>query len=292
MGKGRVVGLGLCVVDEVLLVDDLELRGTRTRYADRRRLPGGMMATATLQAAALGSDTHLLSVVGDDADGAYLARALREGGVATRHLIRSGAHPTTLAVVLVERRSGERRFVVADRSRHERGVPAFDLASIRRGAVLMIDGHFAAEAARAAKRARELGVPIVADFADARPSFLELLPLVDHPIVPEEFVEHYGQGDVRATLRALREICAGTPVVTQGARGALALHQGRYRRIRSPRVEVVDTTGAGDAFHGAFAAGLAAGREVLGALELAARAAAHSCGGLGGSSRLLTRRAL
>jgi sugar/nucleoside kinase (ribokinase family) len=131
-------------------------------------------------------------------------------------------------------------------------------------------------------------VPVVADFADARPAFLELLPLVDHPVVPEEFVAHYGRGDARATLRDLAERCSGTPVVTQGARGALALHEGRFRRIPSPRVEVVDTTGAGDAFHGAFAAGLAGGREVLDALGLAARAAAESCRGLGGSSRLLT----
>jgi sulfofructose kinase len=288
MGSQRVVGLGLCVLDEVLLVDDFGLAAPRTRYSERRRLPGGMMANATLQAAALGVETHLLSVLGDDDDGAFLVRALRRSGVVTRRVVRSAAHPTTLAVVLVERGTGERRFLVADRSRHERDVPELDLSPIRRGAVLMIDGHFAGQAARAAQRARERGVPVVADFADARPAFLELLPLVDHPIVPQEFVARFGHGDARETLRALSARCGGTPVVTQGARGALALHAGRFRRIPSPRVEVVDTTGAGDAFHGAFAAGLATGRDVLDALHQAARAGAASCRGLGGSSRLLT----
>ena len=62
-----------------------------------------------------------------------------------------------------------RRFVVADRSRHERDVPDLDLSPIRRGAVLMIDGHFAAQAALAARLARDRGVPEKTRIADPVP---------------------------------------------------------------------------------------------------------------------------
>jgi sugar/nucleoside kinase (ribokinase family) len=117
-----------------------------------------------------------------------------------------------------------------------------------------------------------------------------MLPFVDYPILPEEFGEAWGVGGVRETLRALHARYGATPAITQGRRGVLVLHEGRVRRIRPPRVRVRDTTGAGDVFHGAFAAGLVEGRDVPDALSLAARAAALSCTALGGFGRLMTRK--
>lgn len=283
----RVVGLGLCVRDEVYLVDDFALDRSRTRYRARARMPGGMVTTALAHAAALGCESHLLSLVGDDPDGRAVASELRRLGVSTRRLARDPNRPTTTALVLVQRRTGQRRFVVPDRRALERGAPDFDLAPIRNGAILMIDGHFPAQGLRAARRARECGVPVIADLADARPAYRRLLPFVDYPIVPREFVAALGAGDVRETLRHLQAVSGGTPVVTLGAKGALALHAGRFHRIAAPRVAVVDTTGAGDAFHGAFAAGLAKGDGVLAALAGAARRASESCRHLGGIGALM-----
>ena len=79
------------------------------------------------------------------------------------------------------------------------------------------------------------------------------------------------------------------PVVTQGARGGLWLDGKRPRRYAAERARVVDTTGAGDVFHGAFAAGLCRGLAFEACLELAARAAAGNCAALGGAGRLMTR---
>ncbi len=286
----RVVGLGLCVLDEVLLVDDFGLAEGRTRYRERVRLPGGMVTTALAQAAALGCESHLLSLVGADADGRYIARELRRRGVVTRRLIRCEQRATTMALVLVQHRGGQRRFVVPDRRAIERGVPDFDLTPIRRGAVLLIDGHFPAQTMRCVRRAREHDVPVIADLADARPALRRLLRYADYPIVPLEFVETLGVGGPDETLRYIHNRYRSTPVVTLGAKGALVLHGGRVRRIPSPRVRVVDSTGAGDVFHGAFAAGLLRGRDVLDSLALAARAASASCRALGGMGALMTER--
>ena len=81
-------------------------------------------------------------------------------------------------------------------------------------------------------------------------------------------------------------------MVTLGARGGIYLEGERVRRYRARRVPVVDTTGAGDAFHGAFAAGLCFGLELAAALDLAAHAAALNCSALGGMGRLMTRSEL
>jgi sulfofructose kinase len=247
-----------------------------------------MTATALAQAAALGCEAHLLSVVGDDPEGHALRRALRGLGVRTRRLILSRELPTTFAVVLVDTRSGERRFVVADRRRIEASAPPLDLEPIRAGSCLLVDGHFPVQALRAVRRAREVGATVVGDFHRATPGVRRLLPHVDHPIVAEEFAASRGE-DPRRTLRELAAVCRGTPVVTLGGRGGIYLEGGRVRRFRAFPARVVDTTGAGDALHGAFVAGLAHGLPFAACLELGARAAARACTALGGSAALLQR---
>lgn len=282
----RVVGLGLCVVDHLYLVDGLDLGSGRIRYRERRVASGGMTATALAQAAALDCESHLLSVVGDDPEGRFLRRALRGLGVRTGRLILSKSVPTTVAVVLVDARSGERRFAVADRRRLEARAPALDLAPITAGSTLLVDGHFPAQALRAARRAREVGATVIGDFHRETPAVRRLLPFVDHPIVSLEFAESRG-ADPRRTLRDLAATCRGTPVVTLGRRGGIFLGGGRVRRFRALPARVVDTTGAGDVLHGAVAAGLAHGLPIEAALALGARAAARACEALGGTANLL-----
>jgi len=283
----RIVGLGLAVVDHLYRVTSLDLVETRTRFSERRVSSGGMVCNAAVQAATLGCRTDLLSALGDDSDGRFLVRTLRQAGVGTRGVIRSADLTTTVALVLVEAATGRRRFIVPDRRALEAQAPDFDLARIRRGSILLVDGHFPRQALRAVKRAREIGVPVIADFSRPRRSDRALLPFVDFPVVPEEFAQAYGEGDARRAIDRLRQRFGGVPVVTQGARGGLYWDAGRVRRFAARRVAVRDTTGAGDAFHGAFAAGLCHGMDVPAAIDLAARAAARCCTALGGTTRLL-----
>ena len=120
MAFRRIVGLGLCVIDHLYVVDGLDLARTRTRFSERRVSMGGMVATALAQAASLGCNTHILSVLGDDVEGRALRRSLRAAGIKTGRLVLSSSLPTTVAVILVEQRTGERRFVVPDRRPLER----------------------------------------------------------------------------------------------------------------------------------------------------------------------------
>ena len=288
----RIVGLGLSVVDHLYVVEHLRLNETRLRYGERVVQSGGMTGTALAQAALLGCRAKLLSLHGEDADGRFVRRALRDAGVDTRRVLRSPAARTTVAVVLVERRGGERRFLVPDRRALERRAPSFDLSPVDRRTLLLVDGHFPVQALRAVKRARRLGATVIADLNRPRPESLALLPYVDYPIVPLEFGAGWAGRDPERLLRRLRAESGGTPVVTLGARGGLYLEDGRVRRYRARRVRVVDSTGAGDAFHGAFAAGLYFGLALEAALDLAAHAAALNCTALGGMGRLMTRSEL
>lgn len=289
MGRRRVIGLGLCVVDHVYEVEALDLSSPRTRFLERLVSSGGMVCTAVVQAARLGCNAHLLSVVGNDPEGRFLRRTLAGQGVGTGRLLLAAGIPTTIALVLVAKGSGERRFFVPDRRALERSAPELDLSPIDRRSLLLVDGHFPSQALLAVKRAREVGATVIGDFSRPRPASLALLPYVDYPIVPLEFAEEYGGGDPKRALRSLRDCFGGSPVVTTGRTGGLYLRGGRVRRYRAHRVKVRDTTGAGDAFHGAFAAGLYHGLDFEAAIDLGARAAAVCCTALGGTTRLLGR---
>ena len=255
----KVVGLGLCVIDHVYVVERLDFAETRIRFTQRLVLPGGMIGTAVSQAATLGSEAHLLSMLGDDADGHFVRRSIEEIGVKTERLVVSPDAETTVAVVLVERNSGERRFIVPDRRALERDAPEFDLAAIDSTTTLLVDGHFPEQALRAVAKAREVGASVVGDFHRPSPAVRKLLPYVDFPVVPLEFAELISAGDPQRAMFEMADQYGGTPVVTLGAEGGLYLEEGRMRRFAAHPVAVVDTTGAGDVFHGAFAAGVATG---------------------------------
>jgi sugar/nucleoside kinase (ribokinase family) len=285
----RVVGLGLCVIDHLYLVGEPDASGVRTRFTERLVTPGGMIGTAIAQAGYLGSDAHVLSVVGDDPDGRVIRSALKTHGVKTRRLSLSPESETTVAVVLVAKRGGERRFIVPDRRALERGVPDFDLQPIQPGSVLMVDGHFPDQALRAVRRAREVGARVIGDFNRPTAAVRKLLPFVDYPIVPQEFVDHYSDGDPHRAMGQLAERYGGTPIVTLGARGGLHWEAGTVLPYRAKRVKVVDTTGAGDVFHGTFATALSRSATVREAISLATRAASLCCTALGGTGRLMSQ---
>jgi sulfofructose kinase len=289
MAYDRIVGLGLSVVDHSYLVNGLDAGEVRTRFSERLVAPGGMAGNAMAQAAALGCRAHMLTALGDDEEGRFVRRALRRAGVQTRHVVSTPRIATTVAVVLVDRRSGERRFIVPDRRGLEARAPDFDLSSIGPRTLLLVDGHFPKQALRAVRRAREVGATVIADFYQPRPGIRPMLPHVDHAIVPLEYVEACGYESPRAALHDLARRTRGRPVVTEGRRGGIHLVGRRVRRYRAHRTRVVDTTGAGDAFHGAFAAGLYYGLAFEEALDLAARAAALCCTALGATGRLMTR---
>jgi sugar/nucleoside kinase (ribokinase family) len=276
------------VVDHVYLVDKLDLSSDRMRFSKRLVGTGGMMGTALAQAASLGGSAHALSLLGDDVDGQFVRRSLTALGVKTQLLLLSPDFETTVAVVLVEGKTGERRFIVPDRRALESEAPDFDLTLIDRDATLMVDGHFPHQALRAVRRAREVGASVIGDFHRPSPGVRELLPYVDYPIVPREFAGLFSAGGPQRAVEKLADEYGGTPIVTMGEEGGLYLDQGRVCQYAARRVRAIDTTGAGDVFHGAFAVGLARGLGLVESIDLAVRAASLCCTALGGTGRLMT----
>ena len=123
--------------------------------------------------------------------------------------------------------------------------------------MLIVDCHETAAAAQAARYAREAGIPTVIDVEKVRPGIADLLQHIDAIIAAEAFPsELTGYAEPGRALEAMaREFDAPLVCVTLGAEGSLARCGGREIRTPGFIVDCVDTTGAGDAFRGGFAAG-------------------------------------
>jgi sulfofructose kinase len=288
-----VVGLGQCSLDHVCLVDGLPQFTGKDRILDYTRLPGGQVATALLACTRLGLRSAFLGSVGDDDAAERVLEPLRQAGVDVGGVRVVAGCPTQLAVILLDRASGERTVLWYRDTRLALRLQDLSRASIERARALHLDGGDPEVGIWASKVAREAGIPVILDVDTPVPGTAELLAHVDFPIVSHTFAERFfGSGSPREALRGLVGYGARMAVVTLGEIGAL----GRYgeREIESPayRVPVVDTTGAGDVFHAAFVWALLEGSDAAGCLRAANAAAGMNCRAVGAQGGLPSRVAL
>ncbi len=284
-----VVAIGQNSLDRVSVVDRMPTFGGKVAALDYHELPGGQIATAALACARLGLRTAYVGSVGDDEAGEQVLVPLRKAGIDCSGVTRIPGARTQLAVIVVDRETGERIVLWYRDPRLSMPPQSLDLDRIRAARCLLLDAGDPSTAATAARAAREAGAAVVLDADTLAPGLPELLGQVDFPIVSRSFAEAFGESrTVRGGLDAIAARGARLAVVTLGASGAVA--RAGERVIESPafRVEVVDTTGAGDVFHAAFAWALLAGDDAEGVLRTAGAAAALACRALGAQGGLPT----
>ena len=280
-----VVGFGLNSIDLLTVVAEYPASNTKQRLQRFARLPGGQIATAMAVCARLGWKARYIGSFGDDEFGALSRESLTSVGVNIDAARTVAGASNQFAVVLVDARSGERT-VLWDRHPALAADPN-DVSkdAVTSGRILLVDCHETAAAAQAARYAREAGIPTVVDVEKVRPGVADLLQNIDVIIAAQEFPtaftasEHLG----RALEMIGREFGAPLVCVTLGAEGSLAWCNGREIRTPAFPIDCVDSTGAGDAFRGAFASACLREPEgyVEDALNYANAVAALNCRALG-----------
>lgn len=287
-----VVGFGLNSVDLVAVVAEHPHTNTKQRLQRFARLPGGQMATATAVCAKLGLRARYMGSFGGDELGRLSRESLTQEGVdVTAARVVPGA-ANQFAVILVDARSGDRT-VLWDRDPaltwQPEDVPADAIVS---GRMLVVDCHQTPAATQAARVARAAGIPTVADIEKVRPGIGDLLSHIDAIIMAQEFPSALtGHDDLGRALESIaRDFNASLACVTLGAEGSLAWCRGREIRTPGFQVDCVDSTGAGDAFRGAFAAAclLQPLDDIETVLRFANAVSALNCRALGGRGALPT----
>ncbi|MGH2716509.1 MAG: PfkB family carbohydrate kinase [Thermoleophilaceae bacterium] len=274
-GAPQLLVVGSLNADIVLNVGSLPGPGETVTGGSFRLTSGGKGANQAVAAARAGAAVALVGAVGDDDFRARLIDDLVAEGVDTAGVTTLPGVATGVAAIVVDDR-GENQIAVASGANHELGAGhverAFEALDLSRArcAVFSLEVEDEALVAGAALAAGR-GMTVVVNPAPARPLPSALADL-DPILTPNqgEAAELTGHDDPAVAAEALARgsACAGA-LVTAGARGVFVAAGGRVTRIRPPSVQVRDTTGAGDAFTGVLAAGLARGW----ALERAARQA-------------------
>jgi sugar/nucleoside kinase (ribokinase family) len=288
-----LLGVGQCSIDHVCTVEGLPRLGGKAAMLAYEVLPGGQIATAVLAAARLGLRTAYAGAVGSDAAARIALAPLEAAGVDLESVRAVPGAATRLAVILVDRASGERTVLGHRDPRLHLDPSALSEARIRAARCLLVDADDPDASCAAAAHARRAGIAVIADLDTPGTASEALLPSVDFPLVSRSFAETFGlDGTVRGGLDRLVAGGARMAVATLGEGGCLAREGDR--EIASPgfAIEPRDTTGAGDVFHAAFAAGWLDGLRDAALLRFANAAAALSCRRLGAQGGLPTRAEL
>jgi sugar/nucleoside kinase (ribokinase family) len=275
-----ILGLGCVAVDELLYVPSFPLPDTKTRITRSERQCGGLAATALVAASRLGSKCAYAGTFGEDDLSRFVIAALKREGVDVSQVrIFAGARPIHSVIIVDE--SGRTRTILYDLERALGAQVDWPDASIISAARVLFIDHFGSEGMiRAAQIACSAGIPIVADFeSNIDHRFPELLDFADHLLVSRAFGEKLsGEKDPTVITTWLwAESNPQVVVVTCGADGCWYLSRDfpdRPRHQPSFPVDVVDTTGCGDVFHGAYASALARGRALKERILIASAAAA------------------
>jgi sulfofructose kinase len=275
-----IVGFGENSVDIVLRLPRYPQPGTATsKVAIERRdvRAGGQVATTLATCAAFGLPTRYLGTFGTDADAAIVRNELRRRGVDVSLALEREA-PNRYAVILVDASHGER--VVLWQRDARLLVTASDVRPewIDGATLVHVDASDEDAAVAVAQRARHSGLDVTCDIDRVTPRTRALLAAVTIPILAEHVPAALtGEADTERALRALRLTHPGRIVVTLGSGGAAMLDGDNYVHAAAYAVEVVDSTGAGDVFRGAFIHALQRGDTPEDMLRFANAAAAVSC---------------
>lgn len=278
----RIACVGITVLDRIWYLNDLPKEGGKYVAGDYREVGGGPAATAAVAAAKLGAKVDFIGRVGDDDTGQRLLTELQGFGVNTRYTrVIKGAR-TSQSAVLVDAK-GER--IIANYPSPDLPAGAdwlMDLDFSQWDAVLA-DVRWHDGAKQAFMLARAQGVPTVLD-ADITPQDItELVALSDHAAFSAPGLQRLtGINPAPDALKHAQTLTNGQVYVTQGAQGCLWLDNHALRQLPAFKVDVVDTTGAGDVFHGALALGVAQKSLTEDAVRFASAVAALKCTRPGG----------
>lgn len=250
---------------------------------------GGPAANAALTVARAGSQAAFAGYLGEDLFGDRHLSELHNAGVCTDWVAR-GSAPTPISTILAKP-DGRRSLANYRGGVHYLAETALDF-SYCQPRVILCDGHEPYVTLAQLAWARKHNVPSVLDAGSLHFGTEQLLGKVDHLVASEKFARQFsGESDPAAALESLAQH-APYAVITLGARGLLwARRDGQRGHLPAYAVDAVDTTGAGDVFHGAYAACLAAGRDWENTLNYASAAAALSCTGLGARAAIPDRAA-
>ena len=286
-----ILGLGMSILDSTQVVEAFPAEGGVTRVIRSAMMGGGPVPTALCAASRLGAKAAIIDRIGDDWRGERIRADYERFGVVTSHLMSEPGRRSSLGTVLVREGDGERHLLFDEGDFTPLSVAELPREALAACRLLHLNGRHWPACLEAARLVRESGGRVSFDGGAHRyePHHRELLPLVDLLIVARDYAERFsGTVSRDDQLDALAQWGAGIVGITDGAAGSwfLTREGDRFHQSAFPVGRIVDTTGCGDVFHGAFLAAIVRGQSWADGARTASAAAALSATAPGGRGHL------
>ena len=279
----RIVGIGACVMDTLVTLPHYPTEDTKLRAESSKPAGGGPVATGLVAAAKLGESAGFVGVLSDDAGGRFLQQDFAKYGVDTAAVDVLSGYRSFTSVIWLSRETTTRTCVF------DKGdLPALTLSEKQEKAILsaellMVDGNELAAAEKAAKLAQANGVKVLYDAGGLYDGVERLLPHVDYLIPSREFaLGHTGCSTVEDAAKKLFDTYhPQVVVITCGKDGGYYYDGKEAKTYPIYPAAVVDSNGAGDVFHGAFAAAVVKGFDPEKCCHFSSAVSGLKCTGVG-----------
>ena len=284
-----VVGLGCAAMDVVCLLERYPDRDEKVHALTMERHGGGPVGTALTAVARLGFRASFIGQVGDDFAGRFIVSEFERESIEVHPDAVQTGFGSQVSICLVDKGSGDRTVISKHGGLSETAADDPRIATVSETRILHVDGYDMDAAIAAAKRAKGNGAAVIYDCGSVYDGTEELLKHTDVAVTSGKFARQmFGDAPLEDACRRLRDYGPTYTGVTLGGRGAVGLDGDCFFEVPVFGVEVVDTTGAGDAFHGGLDAAVLLGLDFERAMVLAAAVAALKCTKLGGRAGLPT----
>ena len=273
-----ILCVGRAVWDQLFYVDSLPLMSGKVPATKHREAGGGPAATAAGAIAQLGGNSVLWSRIGDDKTGKNIVKELYKYGVDISEICIIPKAKSPVAAVLVDN-SGERGIAAYIDSNLYQSTTSLSETLPANTKMVLADVRWPEGGYYSFKLAQKLSIPTLLDIEKTdHPKLEELISLATYAVFSQSGLISFTQEkDITSALHKAACICRGTVCVTLGDKGCMWLEGTTIRTQQSFKVETIDTTGAGDVFHGALALSLSRNSTFEEAARFASAAAALKC---------------
>ena len=285
----QVIGIGNPCVDYISVLDKLPKPNSGAGIRDFSRQGGGVVPTAIVAAARLGVRCGFVGVTGSCTNGRFIQADFRRHGIdISRSVVHEGAY-ADFAIILSDLETNGRSIIYRRGDGRHLTVADLDRDYITSADFLHLAGHGEVDR-QAARWMKEAGKTVVYDASGYSPELDSLLPDIDVFIASEFYYDDAFQGKdtYEENCRSILDKGPKTVVFTLGEKGSVGLSSEGFFQAPGYQVDVVDTVGAGDVYHGAFLAGLAKGWTMEKTAQFANAVAALKIGAIGGRAGIPT----
>ena len=277
----EVIGLGQACFDFLGQIPYFPNEDTKIEITDLHMQCGGPVASALTVLARFGISSSFIGSISDDYFGIEILNSLRSESIDTTLLKITPGLTSQFAFISINNKNGNRNIFWKRSSAPFLVTDEIDLSPYRNARFLHLDGLMTEASIAAAKQAKKMGIKVVIDAGTLREGFLDLISFADVLITSEKFAESVSNTNIfkpESLIEKLKELSsADTIIITMGPRGSIGMFKDNINIQPAFKINAVDTTGAGDVYHGAYIYGLIMDWDMSACMRFASAVSALKC---------------